>query len=140
MRTSGSYQARTGPRISRHGFPMSPTEPNAVELNDVTHRYGGVEAVSHITLSIPLGSTTAIVGPDGVGKSTLLALIAGVRQLQSGTIRALGGDVATRSHRDIMSARMAYMPQGLGRNLYPSLSVHENIDFFGRLFGQSRTE
>jgi ribosome-dependent ATPase len=39
-----------------------------------------------------------------------------------------------------MSARMAYMPQGLGRNLYPSLSVQENIDFFGRLFGQSRAE
>jgi ribosome-dependent ATPase len=119
---------------------MSQTDACAVELNDVTHRYGGVEVVSHVSLSIPSGSTTAIVGPDGVGKSTLLALIAGVRQLQSGTIHALGGDMATRAHRDIMSARMAYMPQGLGRNLYPSLSVQENIDFFGRLFGQSGKE
>jgi ribosome-dependent ATPase len=119
---------------------MSRAEAPAIEVRSVTHRYGNVTAVSDISLSIPPGSTTAIVGPDGVGKSTLLALIAGVRRLQSGTIHTLGGDMAARAHRDVVSVRMAYMPQGLGRNLYPSLSVHENIDFFGRLFGQRRAE
>ncbi len=68
------------------------------------------------------------------------ALIAGVRRLQSGSIHTLGGDMATRKQRDGVAARIAYMPQGLGRNLYPLLSVVENIDFFGRLFGQSPTE
>ena len=94
-------------------------------------------ALADIALSIRAGSATALVGPDGVGKSTLLALIAGVRRLQSGSICTLGGDVASRVHRDAIMARIAYMPQGLGRNLYPSLSVAENIDYFGRLFGQS---
>jgi ribosome-dependent ATPase len=116
------------------------SETVAVEVSGVTHRYGAVTAVAEISLSIPSGSATAFVGPDGVGKSTLLALIAGVRRLQSGTIRTLGGDIASRAHRDAVSPRIAYMPQGLGRNLYPSLSVYENIDFFGRLFGLSEAE
>ena len=119
---------------------MSPAEPIAVAVNGVRHRYGKVIALADIDLSIRAGSATALVGPDGVGKSTLLALIAGVRRLQAGSIRTLGGDIASREHRDNIMARIAYMPQGLGRNLYPSLSVAENIDYFGRLFGQSATE
>jgi ribosome-dependent ATPase len=119
---------------------MSRGEDAAVAVSAVTHRYGKVTAIEDVSLSIPPGTATAFVGPDGVGKSTLLALIAGVRRLQSGTIRTLGGDTASRRHRDAVSSRIAYMPQGLGRNLYPSLSVFENIDFFGRLFGQSRAE
>jgi ribosome-dependent ATPase len=119
---------------------MSPVEPAAVEASGVSHRYGMAAALSEVSLSIPAGTTTAFVGPDGVGKSTLLALIAGVRRLQSGTLRTLGGDVTRRAQRDRNAARIAYMPQGLGRNLYPSLSVFENIDFFGRLFGQSSAD
>src|SRR5262249_20483031 len=119
---------------------MSPAEPIAVAVQGVTHRYGDVTALADIALSIRAGSATALVGPDGVGKSTLLALIAGVRRLQAGSIRTLDGDIASRAHRDDIMARIAYMPQGLGRNLYPSLSVVENIDYFGRLFGQSATE
>jgi ribosome-dependent ATPase len=116
---------------------MSPAESIAVAVDGVAHRYGKVTAFANIGLSIRAGSATALVGPDGVGKSTLLALIAGVRRLQSGSIYTLGGDIASRVHRDAIMARIAYMPQGLGRNLYPTLSVAENIDYFGRLFGQS---
>ena len=119
---------------------MSPTESIAVAVSGVAHRYGKVTALADIALSIRAGSATALVGPDGVGKSTLLALIAGVRRLQSGSIHTLGGDISSRAHRDAIMARIAYMPQGLGRNLYPSLSVAENIDYFGRLFGQSATD
>ena len=119
---------------------MSRADAPAVALTGVTHCYAGVNVLSDVALLIPQGSTTAIVGPDGVGKSTLLGLIAGVRRLQVGTIHTLDGDMATRAHRDSVAARIAYMPQGLGRNLYPSLSVHENIDFFGRLFGQASAE
>jgi len=119
---------------------MSPAEPFAVEVSEVTYRYGKVTALADIGLSVRAGNATALVGPDGVGKSTLLALIAGVRRLQAGSIRTLGGDIASRTHRDDIMARIAYMPQGLGRNLYPSLSVAENIDYFGRLFGQSATD
>ncbi len=116
------------------------TDGFAVQTHAVAHRYGGVNALSDVSLAIPAGSATALVGPDGVGKSTLLALIAGVRRLQSGSISTLGGDVAVRAHRDRIMARIAYMPQGLGRNLYPSLSVAENVDYFGRLFGNGPAE
>jgi ribosome-dependent ATPase len=131
---------RPGPPRCLYGYPMSEADPIAVAVNGVAYRYGKVAALADIGLSIRAGSATALVGPDGVGKSTLLALIAGVRRLQSGSIRTLGGDIASRAHRDAIMARIAYMPQGLGRNLYPSLSVAENIDYFGRLFGQSATE
>jgi ribosome-dependent ATPase len=119
---------------------MSPTEEVAVAVSGVSHRYGKVTALADMDLSIRVGGATAIVGPDGVGKSTLLTLIAGVRRLQSGSIHTLGGDIALRAHRDDVMARIAYMPQGLGRNLYPTLSVAENIDYFGRLFGQPANE
>jgi len=81
-----------------------------------------------------------LIGPDGVGKSSLLALISGVRKIQQGTVAVLGGDMRNSRDRNVVCPRIAYMPQGLGRNLYMTLSVFENVDFFGRLFGQSRAE
>ena len=81
-----------------------------------------------------------LIGPDGVGKSTLLGIIAGARQNQSGSVTVLGGDISDTKHRASVCPLIAYMPQGLGKNLYPDLSVRENIEFFGRLFGQSRDE
>ena len=80
------------------------------------------------------------IGPDGVGKSTLLSLIAGSRQIQSGSVLVLDGDMASAAHRAAVCSRISYMPQGLGKNLYADLSVRENIEFFGRLFGQARSE
>ncbi|MFN3627754.1 MAG: ATP-binding cassette domain-containing protein, partial [Parvibaculum sp.] len=119
---------------------MSGNGPIVVEINDVTHRYGKTLALEDVSLSVPSGSSVAFIGPDGVGKSTLLALIAGVKRIQSGSVAVFGGDMASKSHRNTVAARIAYMPQGLGRNLYPTLSVVENIDFFGRLYGQSKQE
>jgi len=68
---------------------------------------------------------TGLIGPDGVGKSTLLGLVAGVRKIQTGEVRALDGDLKDAAFRQGAYARIAYMPQGLGRNLYPTLSVFE---------------
>lgn len=109
-------------------------------LDRVSHHYGKSTALDDVTLNIPAGIMAGIIGPDGVGKSTLLALVAGVRKIQSGNIQALGGDMRSSKHRRSCTARIAYMPQGLGRNLYPTLSVFENLDFFGRLFGQEKAE
>jgi ribosome-dependent ATPase len=75
-----------------------------------------------------------------VGKSSLLSIIAGARQVQSGDVFVLDGDIRDAAHRAAICPRIAYMPQGLGKNLYADLSVRENIEFFGRLFGQSRSE
>ena len=113
---------------------------SVVKLSKVTHRYGDTFALDDINLELPAGSMVGLIGPDGVGKSSLLALIAGARAIQTGEVEVLGGDMRKSRFRTSVSPRIAYMPQGLGKNLYPTLSVYENIDFFGRLFGQKRKE
>jgi ribosome-dependent ATPase len=116
------------------------TSEYVVSVNGVTQRYGKTVALDDVSIDIPSNRMVGLIGPDGVGKSTLLAMIAGVRKIQSGTVHSLGGDMASRRFRNEVASRIAYLPQGLGKNLYPTLSIFENIDFFGRLFGQSKEE
>lgn len=111
-----------------------------VKLSGVSLRYGKTLALDAISLDIPTGRMVGLIGPDGVGKSSLLALIAGSRAVQEGAVEVLGGDMADKRHRDGVCPRIAYMPQGLGKNLYPTLSVEENLQFFGRLFGHGEAE
>jgi ribosome-dependent ATPase len=119
----------------------SQTSPALVaRLTDVGLRYGKTHALDGITLDLPAGCMVGLIGPDGVGKSSLLALIAGARRIQQGRVEVLGGDMADAGFRRAACPRIAYMPQGLGKNLYPTLSVFENSDFFARLFGLSRAE
>ncbi|WP_107878957.1 ABC transporter ATP-binding protein/permease [Neisseria animaloris] len=113
----------------------------AVSLRSVSHRYGKtVTALDDVSLTIPRGVTVGLIGPDGVGKSTLLSLIAGVKIIQSGTVEVFGQNMAGKAARQALSHRIAFMPQGLGRNLYPTLSVYENVDFHARLFGLNAAE
>ena len=112
----------------------------AVRLQGVSLRYKKTEALTDVALDIPAGRIVGLIGPDGVGKSSLLSLIAGSRAIQTGRIEVLGGDMSDAGHRREICPKIAYMPQGLGRNLYATLSVFENIDFFGRLFGYGATE
>jgi len=109
-------------------------------IEGITHTYRDVTAVNSVTLDIPAGLMVGLLGPDGVGKSTLLGLISGARKLQRGRLEVLGGDMAKAAHRKLVCPRIAYMPQGLGRNLYSELSVEENLDFFGKLFEQDPSE
>jgi ribosome-dependent ATPase len=106
-----------------------------LQIVGLSHRYGKTVALDGVSLDLAPGGALALLGPDGIGKSTLLALAAGAKRLQQGSIRALGADFAVRSAREAVQPRIAYMPQGLGRNLYPNLTVAENIGFFARLFG-----
>ncbi|WP_423207009.1 ABC transporter ATP-binding protein/permease [Paracoccus yeei] len=110
------------------------------EARGIGLTYGRVRALAGIDLAIPAGRMVGLIGPDGVGKSSLLALISGARAMQAGDLTVLGGDMRSDRHRALAGPRIAYMPQGLGKNLYHTLSVFENIDFFGRLFGQDRAE
>ena len=107
-----------------------------VELSGIRHTYRATTALDGIDLALPAGRMSGLIGPDGVGKSTLLGLIAGVRRLQQGSVHVFGADLAQAEQQREAMHRIAYMPQGLGRNLYATLSVAENLDFFGRLFGQ----
>ena len=113
---------------------------NAVEIRGLSHSYRGKTALDNITLSLPQGASIGMIGPDGVGKSTLLALIAGVKTIQKGSVRVLGADPARRREREALLPRIAFMPQGLGKNLYPTLSVRDNVAFHARLFGLNRRE
>ena len=114
--------------------------PPVVRLQDVRQHYGATQALAGITLDVPAGRMVGLIGPDGVGKSSLLSLIAGARAVQAGSVQVLGGDMASKAHRDVVCPRIAYMPQGLGKNLYPTLSVEENLQFFARLFGHGGAE
>ncbi len=109
-------------------------------INDLSHKYGDITAINNININIPSGKLVGFIGPDGVGKSTLLGLIAGAKKLQSGCIEVLDGDIKQQSHRNKIGSRIAFMSQGLGKNLYMSLSVWENIEFFGKLYGQRKVE
>ncbi len=104
-------------------------------VDALSQHYGATVALDAISLTLPAGRAVGLIGPDGVGKSTLLGVLAGARRVQQGRVRVLGGDLLDARHRRVARARIAYMPQGLGGNLYPDLSVAENADFFARLFG-----
>ena len=116
------------------------TDSVIAKVEHVSHRYGKTVALNDVTIEIPACRMIGIIGPDGVGKSTMLGLIAGVRIIQQGHVTVFDGDMADKAYRTAQIARIAYMPQGLGSNLYPTLSVFENIDFHGRLFGQAEAE
>ena len=112
----------------------------AIKATDISHRYGQHSALSQVSFSLPVGSRCGLIGPDGAGKSSLLGLISGVKILQSGQLDVLGGPIDQRRHRSSLYQRIAFMPQGLGHNLYPDLSIAENIRFFATLFGLNRDE
>src|SRR5690554_52843 len=113
---------------------------HVARLQGVRLSYGEVRALAGVDLTLPAGCMVGLIGPDGVGKSSLLALVSGSRKIQEGRVEVFGGDMAERRHRNRVVPRIAYMPQGLGRNLYPTLSVEENLQFFARLFGHGAAE
>ncbi|MBR7794202.1 ribosome-associated ATPase/putative transporter RbbA [Undibacterium sp. FT147W] len=119
---------------------MSVAASAVVHAQQLRLNYAKVCALDDITLDIPANCMVGIIGPDGVGKSSLLSLISGARALQQGHLDVLGGDMASRRHREQVCPRIAYMPQGLGKNLSPTLSVEENLQFFASLFGHDATE
>jgi ABC-2 type transport system ATP-binding protein len=121
----GSGNTRTGNRDFRS------EEIPTVQLNNISKRFGSIEAVNHVSLQAEEGSIVGLVGSDGAGKSTLLRMIATMLKPDSGTIRIHGLDTA--SHKARVKTLMGYMPQRFG--LYLDLTVGENIDFFMDVFG-----
>ena len=119
---------------------MTGTGGPVADLQGIWHRYGKQAALRGVSLDLRTGEMVGLIGPDGVGKSTLLGILAGAKRVQAGEVRVFGGDFTQARHRRAVCARIAYMPQGLGRNLYPDLTVRENIGFFSRLFSQGAAE
>lgn len=110
------------------------------DIQQVSLKYGKTQALKDISLSLPAGCMMGLIGPDGVGKSSLLALLAGAKVVQQGRLMVLGGDIADAKHRRKVCPHIAYMPQGLGKNLSKTLSVEENLQFVARLFGHNAAE
>jgi ribosome-dependent ATPase len=111
-----------------------------VVFRDLSLHYKKTIGLDSVSLEIPARKLIGLIGPDGVGKSTLLSLITGAHAMQEGTLEVLGGDMRDAKHRNRICPRIAYMPQGLGKNLYFTLTVEENLQFFGRLFGHDAAE
>ncbi|KVO90326.1 ribosome-associated ATPase/putative transporter RbbA [Burkholderia ubonensis] len=126
--------------MEREPVAAGGADGGVIRLSGVTLRYGAACALDGVTLAVPAGRMIGLIGPDGVGKSSLLALASGARAIQQGQVSVLGGDMASAAHRDRVCGRIAYMPQGLGKNLYATLSVEENLQFFARLFGHDAAE
>ncbi|CAM7358847.1 ATP-binding cassette domain-containing protein [Klebsiella pneumoniae] len=116
------------------------TSPPVALLEHVGQQFGATIALRDISLAIPARRMVSLIGPDGVGKSSLLSLIAGARTIEQGNVMVLGGDMRDVHHRREVCPKIAWMPQGLGKNLYHTLSVYENVDFFARLFGHDKAE
>jgi ABC-2 type transport system ATP-binding protein len=97
---------------------------------------GEVRALDGVSIEVRAGELTALVGPDGAGKTTLIRLMAGLLAASSGTLRVLGIDPAAQPQR--VQDRIGYMPQRFG--LYEDLSVQENLDLYADLHGVTAEE
>ena len=78
-------------------------------LVGVSHRYGAVVALEGVDIELPAGCMVGLIGPDGVGKSSLLALVSGARMIQTGKVEVLEGDIGDRHFRAMAQLCIAYM-------------------------------
>jgi ABC-2 type transport system ATP-binding protein len=108
------------------------------DIKKTFRRDGGevVQALDAVSLEVEHGTLTALVGPDGAGKTTLIRLAAGLMTADSGELKILGVDVAADPQQ--VQDRIGYMPQKFG--LYEDLSVQENLDLYADLHGVTAGE
>ena len=112
---------------------MASSEPPIVKVAGFVKRYKKQVAVDGVDLEIRKGEIYGLIGPDGAGKSSLMKAIAGVLTYDEGAVEVFGTLVDSERAAERVKQRIGFLPQGLGLNLYPDLSVEENIDFFARL-------
>ncbi len=112
---------------------MASSEPPIVKVAGFVKRYKKHTAVDGVNLEIKRGEIYGLIGPDGSGKSSLMKAIAGVLTYDSGSVEVFGTVIDSERAAELVKQRLGFLPQGLGLNLYPDLSVEENIDFFARL-------
>jgi len=112
--------------------------PSVLVARDIHKRFQppkqpAVQALDGVSFEAPRGMLTALVGPDGAGKTTLIRLATGLLHADSGELKVLGVDAATDPQQ--IQDRISYMPQRFG--LYEDLTVAENIDLYADLHGVS---
>jgi ABC-2 type transport system ATP-binding protein len=104
-----------------------------VRVTGFVKKYKKHVAVQGVDLTVRKGEIYGLIGPDGAGKSSLMKAIAGVLAYEAGEVEVFGVKVDSERAAERVKHRIGFLPQGLGLNLYPELSVEENIDFLARL-------
>ncbi len=105
----------------------------AIRVEGFTKRYGKRVAADGLSMTVHAGEIYGLVGADGAGKSSLMKAVAGVLAFDAGIVEVFGTRVDNERSAEQVKRRIGFLPQGLGLNLYPDLSIEENVDFFGRL-------
>jgi len=108
----------------------------AIEIDNLTKKFGDLIAVNDISLKIPKGTIYGILGPNGSGKSTTIRILCGVLHPTNGSAKVMGYDVVKST--EIVRQNLGYMSQKF--TLYDDLTVEENLSFFARIYGLSKKE
>ncbi|MFP3867155.1 MAG: ATP-binding cassette domain-containing protein [Desulfobacteraceae bacterium] len=107
------------------------SDSQVIRVQKLSKSYRRQPAVKEVSFKVGQGEVFGLLGPDGAGKSSIIQMLTGVLTKTGGEARVAGQDVFTDP--ETVKVHIGYMPQGLGLNLYDSLNVDENIDFFGDL-------
>jgi len=106
----------------------------AISAFNLSKTFGNIEAVKNLSFSVPQGCIFGLLGPNGSGKSTTIRMLCGIMRPSSGTATVLGLDIVNDAERIKMS--IGYMSQRF--SLYEDLTVDENMEFFGTIYGLSK--
>jgi ABC-2 type transport system ATP-binding protein len=104
-----------------------------VRVSGLRKCYRAQSSLDHIDVEVRRGQLYGLIGPDGAGKSSLMKIIAGVLIPDGGKVEVFSVPLSSDRAAEHVKGRIGFMPQGLGLNLYPELSVEENIDYFAKL-------
>lgn len=135
LRETGKAGISPWSAVSRAGFhdqasgPKAPGRP-AVEVKDLTRRFGSFTAVNRVSFSVPAGRIFGFLGPNGAGKSTVIRMLCGVLEPSEGQGEVLGFDIARQPEK--IKEHIGYMSQKF--SLYDDLSVEENIEFYAGIY------
>jgi branched-chain amino acid transport system ATP-binding protein len=100
-----------------------------LEIADLRAGYGGTEVLRGLSLSVGKGEVVAVLGSNGVGKTTLNKVLSGVQPARSGSVRFDGREILGASARDIVASGLIHVPEG--RKIFPNLTILENLELGG---------